>query len=260
MNFTKLISFQFIIVLLISSCQNQSKQDVKNEKEDNFPIIIDTLGVLNYMRYYDGKNPTWLSTSSYSIFYIGEWKDTIYVDPFVNFSGLPRTEDSSSSIENPLFKRKHEIYETYYLEWPLNTKLQSYNESQCQIIVDSKHLFDSLVPVLIINEESDTIEISYGDYLPMIMEAMDSTGQWRPIQEMFQYMCGNGLGTYLLPPNNCVLTFAPIFNGEFKTKIRFTIGNNHSESFNGSIHYRQFKSMFGENGGYCEEYKIENKK
>lgn len=71
-------------------------------------------------------------------------------------------------------------------------------------------------------------------------------------------MCGNGVGTIILPPNEIVLSSAPIFNGNFKTELRLTVPKTdiYSNTFDGSINYRQFESMFNEAG----EYKSENKR
>lgn len=36
-------------------------------------------------------------------------------------------------------------------------------------------------PVMIENDSKDTLMIGYGDYIPLIIEAVDSLGKWRPI-------------------------------------------------------------------------------
>lgn len=255
----KNISVQILIFLILSSCQNNARENSTKIKDVELPVIIDTFDISKQMQYFDDENPTWLSTASYDIFYIGKYSDTIYIDPFMNFSGFPKTEDSFSIEKRPLFRRKHEIYLKYHIEWPIKSKFKNWDESKFEILVDTQNLINNYIPIFIKNIEFDTVNVGYGNILPVIMEAMDSTGNWRPIQERFFYMCGNGVGTIILPPKEIVLTFAPIFKGDYKTELRIAIGENHSLPYKGSIHYRQVKSKFGENGDYCEEYKKEYK-
>ncbi len=45
----------------------------------------------------------------------------------------------------------------------------------------------------------------------------------------------------MLPPNEIVITLAPIFKGNYKTQIRLKYGKNYSKPFDGSIRYSQFE-------------------
>ena len=79
------------------------------------------------------------------------------------------------------------------------------------------------------------------------------------LSEILTYICGNGLGKIMLPPNEIVVTSAMIYNGHYKTDLRLKIGKNYSKPFKGTINYRQFDSMFNESGNYKKAYIEENK-
>jgi hypothetical protein len=100
------------------------------------------------------------------------------------------------------------------------------------------HWFDSY-PVLVRNQENDTVAIGYGDFLPLYLEAKDRQGQWRAIGQPYAYMCGNGLPLLFLPPNQVVLTSVFIPHGPFRTVLRLRLGKTYSPSFTGSIHPHQ---------------------
>jgi hypothetical protein len=71
------------------------------------------------------------------------------------------------------------------------------------------------------------------------------------------YGCGVGISSVILPPNECALTFAPIFKGNYKTQLRLKLGENYSNIFYSSINYRQFQSISDDNGNYKKEYEQE---
>jgi len=126
-------------------------------------------------------------------------------------------------------------------------------QSKIDIQVDTTIKISGLYPVMLTNLDIDTISIGYGNHIPLIMEATDSFGNWKPIQEISIYLCGNGVGTINLPPSECVLTLAPNYQGNYKTELRLTLGDSHSKSFIGLINYSQFESRFDEQGEYKEQ-------
>ena len=264
----------FGIFVTLYSCQTKTvKQSVSIEKEEfKFPIIIDTLDFKTSKR-----KATWLSTADYALLYIGKWKDTIYTDYSLKHYPIPQPPPSSkfeSSDTNGYHKRltKHKMY-PYYIDWmtPLNYK--SWHKAEISIKVDttqriknenmhvkSESLFFEAYPVLIENKEKDTITIGYGHFLPLIAEAKDSTGNWKPIEERWRYGCGNGVGTIILPPQNIGLSATMIYHGNYSTTIRLRIDSSFSNEYKGNINYRQFESVFNDQGDYKEEYKNEMKK
>lgn len=98
-------------------------------------------------------------------------------------------------------------------------------------------------PVYIKNMLSDTISVGYGDYIPLILEAKDSLGLWKPIQKNYRYHCGTGLSHYYLPPSQISIISCPIFDGSFSTKLRLKYGYPGkiiSNEFFGNINHSQF--------------------
>ncbi len=100
-------------------------------------------------------------------------------------------------------------------------------------------------PVFIENISIDTLEIGFGDILPIIMEAKDENGIWKPIQKKFIYGCGKGLTEFFLAPKQIAITTMKQFEGTFKTKLRlvysYTTLKIYSNEINGYINKGQFE-------------------
>jgi hypothetical protein len=244
-----------LTTLFLISCQTDKKQDVKViDNSQPFPVVLDTLGIEEFLYSYEDENSTWLSTTNYNLYFIGELKDTIYLNfsppPPPLPSGIKSTNTRDISVGEDPFKK-------YYIEWDGEMNYKDWTQSKIDIQIDTINKISNLFPVMLTNLDTDTTFIGYGSHIPLVMEAIDSTDTWKPIQEEFIYMCGVGVGSIILPPNQCVLTLAPIFNGNYKTKLRLILGDNHSKPFSGFINYRQFQSKFDESGNYKEEYRRE---
>lgn len=98
-------------------------------------------------------------------------------------------------------------------------------------------------PVIITNVSADTLEVGYGEYLSLIIEAKDSLENWMPIQERFFYKCATGLMDFHLPPDEIIISSIKHFSGPFETKMRIAFGRDRkikSNEFIGSINYEQF--------------------
>lgn len=100
-------------------------------------------------------------------------------------------------------------------------------------------------PVFIENTNKDTLTIGFGDILPIIIEAKDENGNWKPIQTPFFYDCGTGLTEFYLAPKQIALTTMKIFDGNFKTKLRlsYEMGDQKflSNEIIGQINLEQFE-------------------
>jgi len=245
------------------------------EKEKfRFPVVIDTSDIKISKR-----EATWLSTANYELLYIGKWQDSIYPDyklKYYPIAPLPPTPPANEFDPNDTIgyhKRltEHKMY-PYYIDWMTPVNYKSWRNADFSIKVDTTQRvknddinvnwdepFFEAYPVLIENKEKDTIIIGYGHFLPLITEAKDSTGNWRPIEKRWTYMCGNGVGTIILPPSEIGLSATMIYHGDFSTSLRLRINSTFSNEFKGNINYRQFESMFNDQGDYKEEYKKELK-
>lgn len=99
-------------------------------------------------------------------------------------------------------------------------------------------------PVFFQNLSKDTIQIGVGDIIPMIIEAKDEKGIWRPIQKRFIYGCATGLTKFFLAPNQIGITAMKQFTGTFKTELRIAFlskKNIHSNTIQGFINPEQFE-------------------
>lgn len=224
-----------IIVVLIGFLLNACGKD-KSIQATKFPYISPKSSV--YMPHLiDEKNSYWTSTSHFEFFYIGKLKDSILLEN-ISFSPQPPPnpsgkksafiETNTSSNAYDRFRRRHNSYD-YSLD------------SLIEIQVNTSIVISKSYPVLLRNLNKDTVAIGYGDYIPLLLEAKDSLGNWKPIQVPYRYGCGTGLETIILPPKEIVITLLPIFNGNYKTQLRVTHGSNMSKPFWGKIDYKQFK-------------------
>lgn len=242
-----------LITLLFLSCEKE-KKIIKVDKLSIFPTVVDTVGVDN-KSIFDEENPTWLSTAFYQLYFIGELKDSIYLKPSLSLVEFP--PPITKEAKEVVISKTKDPLEKYFIDLTKENKHKYWSQAKVEIQLKTSVKIDNSYPVLIRNINKDTITIAYGSQIALIMEAKDSLGKWKPIQEKFTYMCGNGVGTIILPPNEIIITLAPIFKGDFKTQLRLSLGENKSNAFWGSINYRQFKSKFDENGNYDLEYENE---
>jgi len=256
----KIVYIAFLSLLGLFACNSEITDTNNNLEKPNskaFPVVLDTIDFNGFDYYGNNEETTWLSTANYNFFYVGPHRDTLIINHRLIYSppppppGFDTTKHKIPEYVNPL--------EGYYIDWLDDRNYQRWDSAKIEVKIDTTTIINNSHPVILTNNEPDTIFIGYGHYTPLIMEAKDSAGNWRPIQERFIYMCGNGVGSIILPPEEIVLTSARIFKGTYQTDLRLTIGNNSSKEFKGSINYRQFESMFTKQGDYKEEYKREKK-
>lgn len=258
--------FLILITLIFFGCESKDEKTVEREivKTHPFPTVIDTLGIDTTFYKTEEKFPTWLSSFFYELYYIGSLKDSIYLNNCFSSTIIPiHFLPLTTSTKNESTKKKvksENIFQSYFVDWDKDHNYLDYSSAKIEIQFDAGDLKNFALPVMLTNLNSDTIIIGNTNFIPLIIEAKDRSGKWRPIQKHPQNLCGTGVSSIILPPNEIVITLAPKFEGDYKTKLRFTIGNNHSKEFDASINYRQFKSRFNEQGDYCEEYKREMKK
>lgn len=229
-----------LIFLLLLGCNADHQGNLKiinPKKLKGWPTLVDSLKFENTP--LNNSTDTLKSWSHYLIYYIGIAKDTIiasfgnegYYSPttkvwdknFINFEG-------TIYLKSPLiqynFKRHSLIKERFNLT----------------VEIDTLNSINNLYPVLISNKHSDTLFFKLGSYLDIVMEAKDSIGNWKSIEQANFYSCGIGLPNIILPPQNYILTFAPIYKGNYKTEMRLRFGDNYSKTWFGRINYGQFKS------------------
>lgn len=203
--------------------------------QDTFPILIDTF----YFKTIK-KQQRELSITNADYLYIGPYKDTMVV----NYD----CELSKTGKDN-------KDQEDYCLDWIQNRPYLFWNQVAVEISIDTTHriksrgllteswetIYCEAFPVLLRNAGEDTIVIGLLLELPLLMEAKDSLGNWRPIEKELGVFCDMGLMGIILPPKEVVLTSVGIYHGNYETELRLKIGDNYSSPFRGTIHYEQFE-------------------
>ncbi len=241
------ISILFFSVYLVS-CHTENK-NADTQGSRTFPVVIDTVKHEKNVFSDNEEKITWLSTAHYPFLYIGTLTDTIFANYQLHF-GYTQPSPSNGNID----------LQKYYIDWLAKKRNYRYGQkANVEIRIDTTKKINNSYPILLTNNTKDTIAIGYGNILPLIMEAKDSTGLWKPIEEPFIYSCGNGIGTIILPPNEVVLSLTAITQGNYPTELRLAYGDNHSQAFKGVINYRQFESRYNKEGNYKEEYIQEEK-
>ena len=103
----------------------------------------------------------------------------------------------------------------------------------------------SFYPVYLINYGPHTKLLEMKDRrIYGIQEALDSNGQWRPIEGLRMPFCIMDYKKYLIPKNMFATVLFKKYSGSYKTKIRIRIRNGEhifvSEPFEGYINEKQF--------------------
>ena len=237
-----------LLVLVIAiSCDRATNKDIDEVETFQFPKITDRF-----------KNDTleltseiWLNYGDHNPYYFGKLTDSITIERYLRPMIPPPPPPGADTSEWDFEPRKGK-FDDYFLDWMDNRNYKTRDSANLIIKVDTTQIINSngrnAFPVLIKNITTDTIYIGYGNQIPIITEAKSKNGEWKPIEEQYIYMCGVGLHSIILPPNELVITSELIYTGNFKTKLRLKMGNNYSDEFNGEINETQFESEWDSNG------------
>ena len=204
--------------LLLISC-NYKRNDIELTIH-NFPKIIhdkttDSLSIFPIRSLNDGKHHP---------LFIGEYCHEIKIK------------------ENIILTNGFQKYIDDY--WKSIKRLKWSDSTIMPIIIDTTQILEvnnrKSFPILIQNNTKDSVLIGYGDRIPLITEALNQNGEWQAIEERYVYMCGTGLNSIILPPNELLISSIFIYSGDLPTKLRVKMGNNYSQEFLGNIHKTQF--------------------
>lgn len=233
---------KYCLTIVLSSffaCNSITNGKVSETSDDfRFPVVIDTLHLAKHglpMVY----NPEyWWPVANYDFHYIGPYKDTIILDHFLYYIPPPPPPSECCPEKEISFESLYDL-EAYCIPWDAEKHFEYWFKADVKIDIDLNPTINNRLPVLLTNLDSDTIIIGYGEIVPLIMEAKDSLGNWGPMEERFIYKCGVGISSVFLPPQEVVLTSAPIFDGEFETTMRLRLGKNYSKEFKGNVNYNK---------------------
>ncbi|MBK1898026.1 hypothetical protein [Chryseobacterium paridis] len=97
-------------------------------------------------------------------------------------------------------------------------------------------------PVILTNNDSQDVQIGYGYYIPLIMQAQNEKGEWKDIENYYFADCGTCLSMIYFKPNEITITTSVIYDGNYETKLRLRLGeNNFSNVFTGRINRLQLE-------------------
>jgi hypothetical protein len=131
------------------------------------------------------------------------------------------------------FQPRKDKFDDYYIDWMDGRYFKRSDSANLLIKFDTNQIINNngrkAFPVIIQNKSVDTIYIEHRNQIPIITEAKTKDGEWKPIEELYIYMCGVGLHSIISPLNEVVITSELIYSGNFKTKLKIKMGNNYSE-------------------------------
>lgn len=125
--------------------------------------------------------------------------------------------------------------------------------------------FESM-PVYIINRDTVDHVLKFQDgSVFMIYEALDSLGNWKPIEYWnIAVFCGNSYYEKVIKPDFYLVSKVLKYEGDYQTKLRLKFRNfdevAYSESFSGTINYSQFddSSIVAYSNAYATLWHEEN--
>lgn len=167
-----------------------------------------------------------------------------YKQDLAGYGGWSRSDNSFNPISETID----------YKDNSLNVLINS-DTTKYEMIYEGMSLY-------IANITKDTFYFNAQDSeLYLNLQAKDMNGEWQDIEYIENSWCGNSYHTVFLPPNNQWQFTIPIFEGEFKTKIRAKLHYKtqqkqkedkvlYSNEFEASINPGQFwrKSEFAPDG------------
>ncbi len=214
--------FIIIISLLIFPFSKIKAQDFK------LPIIVDTLIVA------ETEISSFIPNSKVSFeripFYIGEIRDTIDLGRFYQDVTIPIKEHfiKENALED--FRKNHDSSIIFHFYQEEIVIYKHYNE------LNNVEYFHS--NILIIQNISDSnLIIGYGYQIPIIIEALDENKNWIKIEKFHYYECGVGLHYIQMKDKEIACFVIPKYHGNYKTLLRFKLGNNFSKPFEGEINH-----------------------
>lgn len=236
--------FLFVVLMSMGACTNHSVVDIS--KNDLYHIqLIDS-----FSNKLDFDRASQITNAAFYPMYIGQQKDSIvlvYTSKFIHqrsFDWYQFKSPDSTDLEIFVNHAKliGSVHELIMPPPPPPPELAESFEWEYEYYRGPVRSY----PVFIKNKSRDTLNISYGAHLPLLIEAQDSLGNWRRIQEHYKYSCSTGIANFHLPPDEILLTSCKLFTGAYQTKMRLVFGFkdfHYSNEFVGSMNYTQFEEV-----------------
>ncbi|ULQ55842.1 hypothetical protein KJS94_14425 [Flavihumibacter rivuli] len=169
--------------------------------------------------------------------YLGPFKDTITIEPIPDKSVA--IGDNKVLIDDTV-RNKYAYYTNGKLKISIDPLTHVTLEEYEWWSKKPEYKYYKANPIIIHNETDSTTIVGYGYTIPIVLEALDIDKVWKPVEIRYIYDCGIGLEYILLKPKDIMCVLAPVYGGDFKTKLRYKLGNSLSSEFVGQISRRQF--------------------
>lgn len=244
---SKMKNWIFLLLLGLVACSDTEKElNSKANLGDNRFTSIELIDTLGHDLSLD--TAWFVSTAAFQPLYMGRQKDVVtlyYEASFMEYSTIDwdQYKQPDSSELRIFVDTSRFIASVNRFAIPPPPPPGLGDEIKYEDWVETQHGKKvKSYPVYLKNISQDTLNIGYGDFLNVLIEARDSTGEWRAIQRPYIYFCGTGLSNYFLPPNEIALTSCKLFHGDYETSLRLVFAwreNVCSNEFPGKIDYRQ---------------------
>lgn len=232
-----------LLFIILALCFCSWKYTPINQYNSQIPVIIDTLEPFKD-EYYQINEPL---IADYDILYIGLPKDTLWVHhthatyqnhvlDYMDLEGNYK-HITDSTIDLSIFVDTAQI-----IKDDINVELTLKELVEMDYKAPGYY---NAYPVFIQHYSPETVKVGHTGYeeqLGLILEAVDSSGNWRAIEHPFTYMCGFGIHPIVLHPKELLLTAVLIPKGNYKTQFRLNYYGKYSNNFEGSMFYGQFET------------------
>lgn len=238
-----LLSFLLIWTVDVEE-QNQQAATIKDNPALAFQkiVLVDT-----FKNELVREQATKITTAKYYPIYLDEWKDEIYLT--YNTSTIPTKKKDKSYPA---------IQADDILIWVDTTRIIGSGHLSLMAPPPHPKMVDRVKwflqpyrgkvashPVFIFNKSDNVLPIAYSRHLNLILQALDSTGLWKPIQQSYVSKQDKEVLFSQLLPQNIAIASCPLFEGNYDTQLRLCFNKNsspiYSNTFRGSINYSQFE-------------------
>ncbi len=222
------VFFLTITLLFLCGCSDSDPMDGEQKESFDFPFFVDT------MMFNENHKVLAEIEGAHYPYYFGKLTDTVLLFHNILPPLAMRTEGWKMRFRPPA-----ESFDDYFHDRPVNREIQTWESVKLKVHIDLTQSVQNYgrdaFPVLVENATNDTVQVGYGYYVPIILEAKDNKGNWRPLEYLHVYQCGNGVRDILLPPKEFTVTSVVKTSGSFRTKLRLNLGASYSREYVGSI-------------------------
>lgn len=225
-----------LICLFIFSCNTENRKVLKKEKHEAFneQCLAITLLEENKNRSLELSLNTssHMSIADFKPLYIGEMMDSIKIHTFLVNHDLNGIRYDMDSL---WLRSKRKEFLEIYIDTTRFIQERIKNHHLNKSTGGKIDTFFSRYPLFIKNFSHDKhLDMGSGNYMFLLIEALDSNDNWRTIQKPFTYVndcTGIEASPFILKPNELALSSVELFSGNYHTKFRVRYKNNRDKDY-----------------------------